>query len=273
VPLCKVYLKSELVTGVVTVGVVSSLPVEGVHLLLGNDLAGNRVSVVPVVVDTPVTECETEALEDEFPGIFPDCVVTRSRAKRAEKDLKESEAVADTGVFLAETFFKDLELKSDAGSGLDRLSLVDEQKADPEISQIRQSAMSEGEVGDVPVGFYVQNDVLMRKWRDPRSPASETWSVVRQVVLQPSYRPEVLRLAHEAPMAGHVGIRKTQARIMAHFYWPPLHKDVVNFYRTCHVCQVVGKPQLATKPAPLVPIPAVDEPFSHVLVNCVGPLP
>ena len=81
VPLRKVYVESELVTGMVTVGVVPSLPVGGVHLLLGNVLAGSRVSVDPVVVDTPVTVNEMEALEGEFPGIFPDCVVTRSRAK------------------------------------------------------------------------------------------------------------------------------------------------------------------------------------------------
>ena len=104
---------------------------------------------------------------------------------------------------------------------------MEEQKADLELSQIRQTTMTEGEVGEVPVGYFVQNDVLMRKWRDPRSPASEVWSVVRQVVLPPSYRPEVLRLAHEAPVAGHVGVRKTQARIMAHFYWPQLHIDML----------------------------------------------
>ena len=35
-----------------TVGVVSSLPIQGVDFLLGNDLAGDRVSVSRVVVDS-----------------------------------------------------------------------------------------------------------------------------------------------------------------------------------------------------------------------------
>ena len=39
VPLQKVYLKSDLVTGPVEVGIVSEIPVEGVDMLLGN-LAG-----------------------------------------------------------------------------------------------------------------------------------------------------------------------------------------------------------------------------------------
>ena len=75
------------------------------------------------------------------------------------------------------------------------------------------------------------------------------------------------------PVAGHLGIRKTQARFMAHFYWPKLHQDVVEFCKTCHTCQMVGKPQPSIKPAPMIPIPAFDEPFTRVLVDCVGPLP
>ena len=84
-----------------------------------------------------------------------------------------------------------------------------------------------------------------------------------------SFRPEVLRLAHEAPMAGHVGIRKTRSRIMAHFWWPRLCKDTAQFCHTCHACQVVGKPQSVVKPASFVPIPVFEELCSKVLV---GPL-
>ena len=273
VPLRRVNLKSKLVTGVVTVGIVSSLPIDGVDFLLGNDLAGDRVDVTPVVVERPVEVAETEALQDEFPGIFPACVVTRSQSRRSKRDLENSESVSDSGVFLAETFFKGVDSDLDSGPGLNRDSLIEQQKADPEVGQLRQAAMSEVEIDDVPDGFYLKDDVLMRKWRDPRSPASDEWSVVHQVVLPPGYRPDVLRLAHEAPMAGHVGIRRTQSRIMAHFFWPQLHKDVVQFCRTCHVCQVVGKPQPAIKPAPLMPVPAFEEPFSKVMVDCVGPLP
>ena len=40
VPLHGVYLKCDLVTGPVIVGIRPSLPVQGVSLILGNDLAG-----------------------------------------------------------------------------------------------------------------------------------------------------------------------------------------------------------------------------------------
>ena len=43
VPLHNVYLSSDLVTGLVAVGIRSSLHFNVVHLLLGNDLAGDRL--------------------------------------------------------------------------------------------------------------------------------------------------------------------------------------------------------------------------------------
>ena len=49
---------------------------------------------------------ETEQLQVEFPGIFPDCVVTRSQARRAAQDDADSVDVEEnSGVWLAETFF------------------------------------------------------------------------------------------------------------------------------------------------------------------------
>ena len=50
-----------------------------------------------------------------------------------------------------------------------------------------------------------------------------------------------------------------------------MRKDVSNFCRACHACQIVGK--VRTPVAPLQPIPAFEEPFSRVIIDCVGPLP
>ncbi len=46
VPLHRVYIKCDLVSGYVKVGVRSSLPVQGVDIILGNDLAGANVMLV-----------------------------------------------------------------------------------------------------------------------------------------------------------------------------------------------------------------------------------
>ncbi|XP_068206183.1 uncharacterized protein [Palaemon carinicauda] len=50
-------------------------------------------------------------------------------------------------------------------------------------------------------------------------------------------------------------------------------KDVVRHCKSCHQCQMVGKPnQKITKP-PIIPIPAVEEPFTQIVIDIVGPLP
>ena len=87
------------------------------------------------------------------------------------------------------------------------------------------------------------------------------------------HRREVLHLAYALPMAGHLGFNKTYQKVLNHFYWPGLKRDVTQFCKSCHVCQMVGKPNQPIPSAPLQPIPVYGEPFSHVQTNCVGPLP
>ena len=43
--------------------------------------------------------------------------------------------------------------------------------------------------------------------------------------------------------------------------------------KECHTCQLGGKPNQNILQAPLHPIPAFDESFSHIIIDCVGPLP
>ena len=104
-------------------------------------------------------------------------------------------------------------------------------------------------------------------------PSSDEWRVLSQIVVPEKYRMDVLHLGHDAPMAGHLGINKTYHKILQHFYWPGLKKDVKLFCWSCHTCQIVGKPNQKIPTAPLEPIPGFDEPFNQVLIDCVGPLP
>ena len=82
-----------------------------------------------------------------------------------------------------------------------------------------------------------------------------------------------MSLAHESAMAGHLGVNKTYAKILNHFYWPHLRKDVSEYCKSCHVCQMVGKPNETIPVAPLKPIPICSEPFSEIIIDCVSPLP
>ncbi|HEY9805774.1 MAG TPA: RNase H-like domain-containing protein, partial [Candidatus Obscuribacterales bacterium] len=42
---------------------------------------------------------------------------------------------------------------------------------------------------------------------------------------------------HDCPVAGHVGITKTQKAVSQLFWWPTLAKDVEHWVQTCDVCQ------------------------------------
>ena len=78
-PLQNMYLSSDLVTDVVDVGIRPFLPFKGVHLLLGNDLAGDKVVVDPLLTSTP---CVDQPIEQEIPDLYLSCAVTRAMAKK-----------------------------------------------------------------------------------------------------------------------------------------------------------------------------------------------
>ena len=80
-------------------------------------------------------------------------------------------------------------------------------------------------------------------------------------------------MAHDTPLSGHLGVNKTYQKILNYFYWPSLRKDVSNYCKSCHTCQMVRQSNKIIPKAPLQPIPAFEEPFSRILIDCVGPLP
>ena len=75
------FFTSYLVSGPVTVGVRSSLPIDGVHFLLGNDLAGGKVIPSPVVTDKPKIEEVIDPILEEIPDLYLSCAVTRAMAQ------------------------------------------------------------------------------------------------------------------------------------------------------------------------------------------------
>ena len=283
VPLHKVYLRSNLVSGVVTVGVRPTLPIQGIAFIMGNDLAGGRIDLHPElqVVDEPEGTKHTESLEKDPTDVYPACVVTRSAARKARcpEGMRPGEvpsSVESPDVAVADMLSgKEAERVPEAAqsSPLSREQLIADQKEDPELCKLSDNALSSAEALNVPICYYDSEGVLMRKWRPSTAPANEEWQIVHQVVVPKVHRREVLRLAHALPLAGHLGINKTYLKILSHFYWPGLKKDVTQYCKSCHVCQMVGKPNQPIPSAPLQPIPVCGEPFSHVQIDCVGPLP
>ena len=87
VPLHNTYLSTYLVTGLVAVGIRPSLAFKDVHLLLGNDLAGDKVVVDPHLTSTPCcVDQPPDSIEQEIPDLYPSCAVTRAMAKKAKQN-------------------------------------------------------------------------------------------------------------------------------------------------------------------------------------------
>ena len=299
VPLHNIYLSSDLVTGLVAVGIRPSLPFKGIHLLLGNDLAGDKVVVDPLLTSTPCVDQSPDPIEQEIPDLYPSCAVTRAMAKKAKLNHGMQD-IDLTDTLIGQSFNDEISnslspsqsdiqtdfdtsrsntdhspsISNDQGHDqLSRSQLCKEQHSDPEISPLFERALDENEISQVPVCYYVKNDILMRKWRPPDVSAEDEWTVNHQIVVPRIYRPEILNLAHETPMSGHLGVNKTYHKILNHFYWPGLKSYVSQHCKSCHTCQMVGKPNQTIPKAHLQPIPAFDEPFSRIIIDCVGPLP
>ena len=117
--------------------------------------------------------------------------------------------------------------------------------------------------------YFVQDGLLLRRWLS--FAGTDVTGRVVQVVMPEKYRDLVLKATH-GEISRHFGVKKTYNHALQHFYWPRIKRDVATFVKSCHVCQVVGKPNETIKPAPLKPIQSVGTPFQHLIIDCVGPL-
>ncbi|GFX71141.1 hypothetical protein TNCV_3649061 [Trichonephila clavipes] len=94
---------------------------------------------------------------------------------------------------------------------------------------------------------------------------------VKQVVLPTWKREEVMRMAHEIPLAGHLGESKTKQRIKYSFFWPKLKQDVKSFCQSCKTCQLRRGLTYRDR-IPITPIVRPENPFEVWSVDCIGPL-
>ena len=194
VPLHEVNIKSNLINGNIVIGMRPSLPVEGISLILGNDLAGEKVMVDPRVVEKPRDDVKTERLAEKFPGIFPASVVTRSM--KAKKEAIKEQGKQEIG--LSGTFLENIDVKfeernkekaekalmrnesrnvkenipekqeSESKSVISRQNLIVEQSKDKELLDLFKIALTPVEAENVSVGYLIKDNILMRKWSSHR---------------------------------------------------------------------------------------------------------
>jgi Integrase zinc binding domain len=84
-------------------------------------------------------------------------------------------------------------------------------------------------------------------------------------------REEVLSVCHSSETAGHLGVLKTRARVLAPYFWPSVREDVARYVRTCQQCQT-RKHRFPHVPTPRQCVRVVG-PFETVGVDILGPFP
>ena len=242
VKLAKVLVTCEYGTTVMEVGVGPNFYDEDYHMLLGNDMVKYGWPLEDLIV-TP-TEVSKNVNK----------VVTRQQAKQVIDDKQDSKSKVETV-----QYFKPPEALK-----VGKDELINLQQNDDTLRKVREKVIDLGDVEKETACFYIENGILLRKWMRKDT-------MYQQVVVPIQLRTEVMKMAHEPPTAGHLGVNKTKQRILASFYWPNIFKDVAEFCKTCHICQVhrVERPQ---PKAPLQPISSMGDPFKKVGIDIIGPL-
>jgi hypothetical protein len=71
-----------------------------------------------------------------------------------------------------------------------------------------------------------------------------------QMLVPESLKEEILKLYHDVPTAGHLGIYKTLEKIKQHLHWPSMKNYVTKYCNFCDSC-AARKPSRSRNKAPL----------------------
>ena len=85
-------------------------------------------------------------------------------------------------------------------------------------------------------------------------------------------RTMLLREAHDAPAAGHLGRARTIERLDRHFTWSGMTSDAREYVRTCDTCQRT-KAETQQPRGLLHPLPVPDGKWTHITMDLVTCLP
>ena len=220
------------------------------------------------LVELESQELDADDGERMIGGSFADDLFTPVRTKCKSSRKQKREARHKHGLVRA----KDHSTKKNPTStqwwdlGISRARLQQLQESDESLGVLRSLAEEESTSG--AVSLFWKDGLLYRRWK-PRKSQEEDW--IDQIVLPRECRRGVLHLAHMVPMGGHLGRKKTTARIQRRFFRSTLRRDVGDFCRSCEACQHVK--QQPVPRVPMVPIPPVSVPFHRIAMNIVGPLP
>ncbi|XP_068243231.1 uncharacterized protein [Palaemon carinicauda] len=212
-PLINVNLHCPYFSGTTDVAVNSELlPCKNVDVILGNDIA-NSVVLTNLIAVSPGDVVQEECL-----------AVTRSSKKDTTTESSSNPLPVSEPMDFNE-LMSTYKIQPDSFSYQQRKDVTLQQC----FNQVKPKDTNKCSY------FYINNDVLMRKFRSSKNSHLETWKDLFQVVVPKDIRPLILELSHSAD--SHLGITKTYERISQDFYWPNMKNDIKEYVKTCTTCQ------------------------------------
>lgn len=231
-PIAIVHLNTPFFEGKTKVAVMEQ-PVE--QVLLGNYCNFEDGTLIPIPV-YPIREiCAT--------------VETKTSAEKEKKPLKTSSSIL---------------------GNVTPAELSQAQKEDPTLEKARKLAdsgntcKSRGRKTVSSATYSWRKGILYRTFL-------KNGKDTKQVVVPKKFRSEVLRLAHDTPMSGHLGVTKTRQKIWSDFVWPGICGDIRRYCASCDVCQRTS-PRGKVRKLPLGKMPIIHTPFDRVAVDIIGPI-
>ncbi|KAG7168455.1 hypothetical protein Hamer_G002515 [Homarus americanus] len=157
-PLVLVRVKSSCFSGIANVTCVHELPVAGVDLILGNDLAGGQMGNVtppPVLRERPESTAELQQLEDDMPGAFPLCAVTRSMSMTNDHNVTPD---VDGSLSLEGHFANPINVVTR------RVALIAAQEQDDSLRLLFHQVSDSANDSGPTTRYFSQDSVLCRRW-------------------------------------------------------------------------------------------------------------
>ena len=96
----------------------------------------------------------------------------------------------------------------------------------------------------------------------------DTWFIMEgervRLIIPECLKSAILRAAHDLPLGGHMGQRRTHERIRERYWWRGMKKDVEKHIKQCGTCNSRAR---VTRRAPLASAERIGEPFYRIGID------
>ena len=243
------------------------------HICILIDGTVKKVPIAQIDINTPYLTANVEAMCMEKPVY--DLIIgnVENARKPDDPDPTWSSDDKDIGCVLTRAQVKlekklsmPLKVPNNPDLDVNVENLMVMQSEDPTLAKLWNK--KETVKGNNRHWFEKKNGLLYRYFQSPKV---NTGNTIKQLVVPKQLRNQVMSLAHETMMGGHMGVKKTTDKILSNFYWPGIQADVDRFCHSCDICQKCIQKGRITK-VPLEHMPIIDVPFKRVAVDLIGPL-